>query len=93
MDPDLDIELDDAEQSIVFERGLAAFSQTSAKQKQRLLDIARTEHNKAEYFKQLYEQEKAKTERLEAEIAQLRARPMYTYYALGDNVQNKFQSV
>ena len=34
-----------------------------------------------------------KDQYLEAEIAQLHARPMYTYYALGDNVQNKFQSV
>lgn len=96
MEPDLEIELADAENSIEIERGFAALSKTSAQQKQRLLDIARNEHNRAEYYQQLYEQEKAKTERLEAELAELRARPLYTFidqFAMGDNVKAKIQAI
>ena len=95
MDPDLEIELADAENSIEIERGFAALSKTSAQQKQRLLDIARTEHERADHFQQLYEQEKAKNERLEAELAQLRARPLYyiDQFAMGDNVNSKIQAI
>jgi len=84
LDPDLEIEFDEAEKSIEFDRGLAAHFQASANEKQRLLDIARAEHEQAENYRQLYLQEHAKNQRLEAENkrleaenAQFRARPQY----------------
>ena len=71
MDPDLEIEFDEAEKSIEFERGLAAHFQTSANQKQRLLDIARLKESEAELYKQLYFQEQAKNQQLLQRIADL----------------------
>ena len=71
MDPDLEIEFDEAEKSIEFDRGLAAHFQTSADQKQRLLDIARAKESEADLYKQLYFQEQAKNQQLLQRIADL----------------------
>ena len=71
MDPDLEIEFDEAEKSIEFERGLAAHFQSSANQKQRLLDIAHLKESEAELYKQLYFQEQAKNQQLLQRIADL----------------------
>ena len=82
MDPDLEIEFEDAEKSIEIDRGLAAHYQASADRKQRLLDIARAQQAEAERYKQLYAQEQVKNirlkeenMRLEARVAELEARP------------------
>lgn len=84
MDSEIDIEFDEAEQSIELERGLAAYFKTSADERQRLLDIARSEHAEAEHYRQLYAEEKekniqltAENMRLEAENEQMRNRPQY----------------
>ena len=71
MDPDLEIEFDEAEKSIEFDRGLAAHFQASANEKQRLLDIARAKESEADLYKQLYLQEKAKNQQLLQRIADL----------------------
>ena len=84
LDPDLEIEFEDAEKSIEIDRGLAAHYQASADRKQRLLDIARAQQAEAERYKQLYAQEQVKNirlkeenMRLEARVAELEARPQY----------------
>ena len=84
MDSEIDIEFDEAEQSIELERGLAAYFKTSADERQRLLDIARSEHAEAEHYRRLYAEEKeknirltAENLRLEAENTQMRNRPQY----------------
>ena len=77
MDDDLEIEFANAEKSIEIERGLAAHYQASADEKQRLLDIARAEHEQAENYRQLYLEERMKNSRLEAENTQLKSRPQY----------------
>ena len=98
LDPDLEIEFDDAEKSIEFDRGLAAYFKTSADEKQRLLDIARAEHEKAERYQQLYAKERVKNERLETEnmrlearVAELEARPniITDQYVAVQNVTNQ----
>ena len=71
MDPDLEIEFDEAEKSIEFDRGLAAYFKTSADEKQRLLDIARAKESEADLYKQLYFQEQAKNQQLLQRIADL----------------------
>lgn len=84
MDDDLEIEFADALQSIEQKRGLAALLQTSADQEQRLLDIARRQHEQAERYRQLYEAEHAKSQVLQTrcdallcENEQLRNRPTH----------------
>ena len=98
LDPDLEIEFDEAEKSIEFDRGLAAYFQTSADQKQRLLDIARAKESEANLYKQLYFQEQAKNirlkeenMRLEARVAELEARPniVTDQLVLEQNVTNQ----
>ena len=98
MDPDLEIAFDDAEKSIEFDRGLAAYFKTSADEKQRLLDIARSEQAEAERYKQLYAQEQVKNirlkeenMRLEARVAELEARPniVTDQLVLEQNVTNQ----
>ena len=65
MDDDLKIEFADAEQSIEIKKGLAALLQTSADQEQRLLDIARRQHEQAKRYRQLYEAEHTKNQALQ----------------------------
>lgn len=83
MDPDLEIEFDEAEKSIEFERGLAAYFKTSADEKQRLLDIARAKQSEADLYKQLYLQEQTKNQQLLQRIADLE-RNGTTYNVQGD---------
>ena len=83
MDPGLEIEFDEAEKSIEFDRGLAAHFQASANEKQRLLDIARAKESEAELYKQLYLQEQAKNQQLLQRIADLE-RNGTTYNVQGD---------
>lgn len=98
MDPDLEIEFEDAEKSIEIDRGLAAHYQASADRKQRLLDIARAQQAEAERYKQLYAQEQVKNirlkeenMRLEARVAELEARPniVTDQLVLEQNVTNQ----
>ncbi len=83
MDPDLEIEFDEAEKSIEFDRGLAAHFQASANEKQRLLDIARAKESEAELYKQLYLKEQAKNQQLLQRITDLE-RNGTTYNVQGD---------
>ena len=82
MDPDLEIEFEKAEQSIEHDRGLAAHYKASADEKQRLLDLARQEHARADQLQQLLETTQTQNtnlrlenQRLLARIAELEARP------------------
>lgn len=82
MDYDLEIEFEKAEQSIEYDRGLAAHYKTSADEKQRLLDLARHEHANARYNQRLLEASQSENirlrlenQRLQARIAELEARP------------------
>ena len=84
LDDDLKIEFADAEQSIEIKKGLAALLQTSADKEQRLLDIARRQHEQAERYRQLYEAEHTKNQALQTrydallcENEQLRNRPTH----------------
>ena len=83
MDPDLEIEFEKAEQSIENDRGLAAHYNTSADEKQRLLDLARQEHARADQLQKLLEVTQSQNirlqlenQRLQARIAELEARPV-----------------
>lgn len=82
MDPDLEIEFEKAEQSIEFDNGLAAYYKASAEQKQRLLDLARQEHDRADQLQKLLEVTQSQNinlqlenQRLQTRIAELEARP------------------
>lgn len=72
MDDDLNIELNDAEQSINSLRGVAALLQTSADKEQRLLDIARQQKAEAERYRQLYEEQQAQNQALQKQCDELR---------------------
>lgn len=103
MDYDLEIAFEKAERSIEYDRGLAAHYKASADEKQRLLDIARQEHTRAEHMQQLFEavqsqnlQLQLENQRLHARINQLEARPtIYTDQFVGiqhvtqQNVRNQ----
>lgn len=86
MDDDLEIEFEKAEQSIENDRGLAAHYKASAHEKQRLLDLARQEHNRADQLQKLLEVSQSQNirlqlenQRLQSRVAELEARP--TIYA------------
>ena len=74
MDDDLKIEFEKAEQSIENDRGLAAHYKASADEKQRLLDIARQEHNRADRYQKLLEVTQSENVQLQHEIQRLQAR-------------------
>ena len=82
MDYDLEIEFEKAEQSIEYDRGLAAHYKASAFHQQRLLDLARQEHDRADQLQKLLEvsqtqniQLQLENQRLQARVAELEARP------------------
>ena len=92
MDPDLEIEFKNAEQSIENDRGLAAHYKASADEKQRLLDLARQEHARADQLQKLLEVSQSQNirlqlenQRLQAQVNQLASRPL--------NVGNYVESV
>ncbi len=86
MKGELEIEFEKAEQSIEYDRGLAAHYKASADEKQRLLDLARQEKDRADQLQKLLELTQSQNNRLELEnqglkarVAELEARP--TIYA------------
>ena len=83
MDYDLEIEFEKAEQSIENDRGLAAHYKASADEKQRLLDLARQEHARADQLQKLLEASQAQNirlqlenQRLQDQVDQLESRPL-----------------
>ena len=98
MDYDLEIEFEKAEQSIENDRGLAAHYKASAEQKQRLLDLARQEHARADQLQKLLAvtqsqniQLQHENQRLQARVAELEARPTNIYTDQLVGVQNVTQ--
>lgn len=82
MKGELEIEFEKAEQSIEYDRGLAAHYKASADEKQRLLDLARQEKDRADQLQKLLELTQSQNNRLELEnqglkarVAELEARP------------------
>lgn len=83
MKGELEIEFEKAEQSIEYDRGLAAHYKASADEKQRLLDLARQEKDRADQLQKLLELTQSQNNRLELEnqglkarVAELEARPL-----------------
>ena len=83
MDYDLEIEFEKAEQSIEHDKGLAAHYKASAEQKQRLLDLARQEHARADQLQKLLAVTQSQNirlqlenQRLQAQVNQLESRPL-----------------
>ena len=83
MDDDLEIEFEKAEQSIENDRGLAAHYKASADEKQRLLDLARQEHARADQLQKLLAVTQSQNirlqlenQRLQAHINRLESRPL-----------------
>ena len=83
MDYDLEIEFEKAEQSIEQYKGLAAYFKASADEKQRLLDLANQEHERADQLQKLLEVSQSQnvrlqleTQRLQAQVNQLASRPL-----------------
>jgi len=98
VDYDLEIEFEKAEQSIENDRGLAAHYKASADEKQRLLDLARQEKNRADQLQRLLAvtqsqniQLQHENQRLQARIAELEARPTNIYADQLVGVQNVTQ--
>ena len=82
MKGELEIEFEKAEQSIEYDRGVAAHYKASADEKQRLLDLARQEKDRADQLQKLLELTQSQNNRLELEnqglkarVAELEARP------------------
>lgn len=83
MDYDLEIEFEKAELSIENDRGLAAHYKVSADEKQRLLDLARQEHARADQLQKLLAVTQSQNvrlqlenQRLQAHINRLESRPL-----------------
>lgn len=83
MDYDLEIEFEKAEQSIEQYKGLAAYFKASADEKQRLLDLANQEHERADQLQKLLEVSQSQNvrlqlenQRLQAQVNQLASRPL-----------------
>ena len=83
LDDDLEIEFEKAEQSIEHDRGLVAYYKASADEKQRLLELARQEHTRADQLQKLLAvtqsqniQLQHENQRLQARVAELEARPV-----------------
>lgn len=83
MDYDLEIEFEKAEQSIEQYKGLAAYFKASADEKQRLLDLANQEHERADQLQKLLAVTQSQNvrlqlenQRLQAQVNQLASRPL-----------------
>ena len=83
MKGELEIEFEKAEQSIEYDRGLAAHYKASADEKQRLLDLARQEHARADQLQKLLAVTQSQNvrlqlenQRLQTQVNQLASRPL-----------------